>query len=39
MMDRAIGLPLFLSRLPMIALAAMWITIASRGPAFRDDGS
>ncbi len=33
-MDRAIALPLFLASLPVIAVAGMWIKLASRGPVF-----
>ena len=33
-MDRAIALPLFLLSLPVIAIAAAWIKLTSRGPAF-----
>jgi Undecaprenyl-phosphate galactose phosphotransferase WbaP len=33
-MDRAIALPLFLASLPLIALAAIWIKLSSRGPVF-----
>jgi Undecaprenyl-phosphate galactose phosphotransferase WbaP len=33
-MDRAIALPLFLLSLPIIALAAVWIKLTSRGPVF-----
>lgn len=33
-MDRAIALPLFLLSLPVIAVAAAWIKLSSRGPAF-----
>ena len=33
-MDRAIALPLFLASLPLILLAAAWIKLTSRGPAF-----
>jgi Undecaprenyl-phosphate galactose phosphotransferase WbaP len=33
-MDRAIALPLFLASLPVMLLAAMWIKLSSRGPAF-----
>ncbi|MEO5924922.1 MAG: exopolysaccharide biosynthesis polyprenyl glycosylphosphotransferase [Bryobacteraceae bacterium] len=33
-MDRAIALPLFLLSLPIIAIAALWIKLTSRGPAF-----
>ena len=33
-MDRAIAAPLFLLSLPVIVLAALWIKLSSRGPAF-----
>jgi len=33
-MDRAIALPLFVASLPVIAIAAVWIKLISRGPAF-----
>ena len=33
-MDRAIALPLFLASLPVMLLAAVWIKLSSRGPAF-----
>ena len=33
-MDQAIALPLFLGGLPLMAIAALWIKIASPGPAF-----
>jgi Undecaprenyl-phosphate galactose phosphotransferase WbaP len=33
-MDRVIALPLFLAGLPVMLLAAAWIKLASRGPAF-----
>ena len=33
-MDRAIALPLFLASLPVMLLAAVWIKLTSRGPAF-----
>jgi Undecaprenyl-phosphate galactose phosphotransferase WbaP len=33
-MDRAIALPLFLASLPVMAIAAVWIKLASPGPAF-----
>jgi len=33
-MDRAIALPLFIATLPLILLAAAWIKLTSRGPAF-----
>ncbi|MDP9112536.1 MAG: exopolysaccharide biosynthesis polyprenyl glycosylphosphotransferase [Acidobacteriota bacterium] len=33
-MDRAIALPLFLASLPLLLLAAAWIKLNSRGPAF-----
>jgi Undecaprenyl-phosphate galactose phosphotransferase WbaP len=33
-MDRAIALPLFLASLPVMALAAVWIKLTSRGPVF-----
>ena len=34
MMDRAIALPLFLMSIPVMAGAAVWIKLISRGPAF-----
>ncbi len=34
MMDRVIAVPLFLLSLPVIAAAALWIKLASPGPAF-----
>jgi hypothetical protein len=34
LMDLAIAGPLFLATLPIIFLAAMWIKLSSRGPAF-----
>jgi Undecaprenyl-phosphate galactose phosphotransferase WbaP len=34
MMDRAIATPLFVMSIPVMAAAAMWIKLASRGPAF-----
>ena len=34
MMDRAIALPLFVASLPVMAIAAAWIKIATRGPVF-----
>jgi Undecaprenyl-phosphate galactose phosphotransferase WbaP len=33
-MDQAIAVPLFMASIPVIALAAVWIKFASRGPAF-----
>ena len=33
-MDRAIAVPLFLLSMPVMAAAAVWIKLASRGPAF-----
>jgi Undecaprenyl-phosphate galactose phosphotransferase WbaP len=33
-MDRAVALPLFLLSLPLMAMAALWIKMSSRGPAF-----
>lgn len=33
-MDRAIAMPLFLLSIPVIAVAAVWIKLTSRGPAF-----
>lgn len=33
-MDRAIALPLFLLSLPVLAVAALWIKLSSRGPVF-----
>jgi Undecaprenyl-phosphate galactose phosphotransferase WbaP len=33
-MDRAIALPLFVASLPVIGIAAVWIKLISRGPAF-----
>jgi len=33
-MDRAIALPLFLMSIPVMAAAAVWIKLISRGPAF-----
>ncbi len=34
LMDRAVALPLFALSLPVIAIAALWIKLASRGPVF-----
>lgn len=34
LMDRAIALPLFLASAPVILLAALWVKLVSRGPAF-----
>jgi len=34
MMDRALALPLFLISLPVMAVAALWIKLSSRGPVF-----
>jgi Undecaprenyl-phosphate galactose phosphotransferase WbaP len=34
LMDRAVALPLFAMSLPVIAMAAVWIKLASRGPVF-----
>jgi Undecaprenyl-phosphate galactose phosphotransferase WbaP len=34
LMDQAIAAPLFLAGLPIIVLAALWIKLSSRGPAF-----
>jgi len=34
LMDRVIAAPLFLASLPVILLAALWIKLSSRGPAF-----
>jgi Undecaprenyl-phosphate galactose phosphotransferase WbaP len=34
MMDRAIATPLFLFSIPVMAAAAIWIKLSSRGPAF-----
>lgn len=34
MMDRVIAMPLFLASLPLLAMAAVWIKLTSRGPAF-----
>jgi lipopolysaccharide/colanic/teichoic acid biosynthesis glycosyltransferase len=34
MMDRAIATPLFIASIPVMAAAALWIKLASRGPAF-----
>jgi Undecaprenyl-phosphate galactose phosphotransferase WbaP len=34
LMDQAIAAPLFLASLPIIVLAAFWIKLSSRGPAF-----
>jgi Undecaprenyl-phosphate galactose phosphotransferase WbaP len=33
-MDRVIATPLFLMSIPVMAMAALWIKLASRGPAF-----
>lgn len=33
-MDRAVALPLFLMSIPIMAAAAVWIKLTSRGPAF-----
>ncbi len=34
LMDQAIALPLFLASLPVMAAAAVWIKLSSRGPVF-----
>ena len=34
MMDRVIAVPLFLLSVPVMAVAALWIKLSSRGPAF-----
>jgi len=34
MMDQSVALPLFLVSIPIIAIAAIWIKFASRGPVF-----
>jgi Undecaprenyl-phosphate galactose phosphotransferase WbaP len=34
LMDQAIALPLFIASVPVMAMAAMWIKLSSRGPAF-----
>jgi Undecaprenyl-phosphate galactose phosphotransferase WbaP len=34
LMDYAVGLPLFVASLPLMAAAAAWIKLSSRGPAF-----
>jgi len=34
LMDYAVGLPLFIGTLPLVAAAAVWIKLASRGPVF-----
>jgi Undecaprenyl-phosphate galactose phosphotransferase WbaP len=34
MMDRVIAVPLFLISIPVMAAAALWIKLSSRGPAF-----
>ncbi len=34
MMDRVIAMPLFIASLPLLAMAAVWIKLTSRGPAF-----
>ena len=34
MMDRVLAIPLFLMSIPVMAVAAMWIKLSSRGPAF-----
>jgi len=34
LMDQAIAAPLFLATLPIVVLAALWIKLSSRGPAF-----
>jgi Undecaprenyl-phosphate galactose phosphotransferase WbaP len=34
MMDQAIATPLFIASIPVMAAAAMWIKLTSRGPAF-----
>lgn len=33
LMDRVIALPLFIASVPLLAMAAVWIKLASRGPA------
>jgi Undecaprenyl-phosphate galactose phosphotransferase WbaP len=34
LMDRSLALPLFLASLPLMAVAAVWIKLSSRGPVF-----
>jgi len=33
-MDQVIAVPMFLASIPVLAIAAIWIKLASRGPAF-----